>query len=154
MMTAPGKVLIVDDDERVRIALGRLLVAAGFDVLSFASAAALLERSTGDEPVCVLLDQRMPGLSGLELQRSIAHDSMVSIVFLTAHADVPTSVEAMKGGAVDFLTKPVEEDRLIDAVTRALTRSRLQAEQQRERQGFLERLAQLTPRERQVGAHV
>jgi len=154
MMTAPGKVLIVDDEEGVRVALRRLLVAAGFDVQTFASAAALLERTIDEAPACVLLDQQMPGLSGLEAQRSIARESNVSIVFLTGHADVPTSVEAMKGGAVDFLTKPVDEQQLLDAVTRALTRSRLLVEQLRERQSFLERLAQLTPRERQVGAHV
>jgi FixJ family two-component response regulator len=152
MSVSDGRVFIVDDDESVRVALQRLLRSAGYDVEAFPSAAAYLERPRPEGPACVVLDQRMPGVSGLELQKAITAESAASIVFLTGHGDVPTSVEAMKGGAVDFLTKPVDEGQLVEAVNRALDRSRLTSAARGERRSFLERVARLTPRERQVSA--
>jgi FixJ family two-component response regulator len=151
---SPGRVLVVDDDEAVRVALKRLLRSAGFDVATLDSGAALLDRDPDDEPLCVVLDQRMPGLTGLELQKSLNDDDTVSIVFVTGHGSVPLAVEAMKRDAVDFLTKPVDESRLIDAVSRGLERSGHLARQRRERRLFLDRVAHLTPREHQVGALV
>jgi FixJ family two-component response regulator len=147
-----GLVLIVDDDEAVGRAMARVLMAAGFEAQVYASAPAFLARPTADRPACVVLDQRMPGVSGLELQRAITGETALAVVFLTGHADVPTSVEAMKAGAVDFLTKPVDETRLLAAVTSALERSAQTHAAGRERRSFLERVARLTPRERQVGA--
>jgi FixJ family two-component response regulator len=154
MSDLPGQILVVDDDEGVRLAFRRLLMAAGFVVTTLDSGTALLEFEAGDRPTCVVLDHDMPGLTGLELQRAIPADSPVSVIFVTGHADVPLSVAAMKAGAVDFLTKPVEEERLIDAVVRGLSRSRLVVAQRQERQAFLDRVAMLTSREREVAALV
>ena len=154
MADVPGRILVVDDDESVRLAFRRLLTAAGFSVTALDSGVALLGYDPHDQPVCIVLDHDMPGLTGLELQRTIAPESPVSIVFVTGHADVPLSVAAMKAGAVDFLTKPVEGDHLIDAVVRGLSRSRLIAAQRRERKAFLDRVALLTSREREVAALV
>jgi len=155
MMPAAYKVFIVDDDEAVLTALKRLLTSAGLSVETFSSARTFLDHLPHDLPSCVVLDQRMPELSGLEIQRRIhERDGALSIVFLTGHGDVPTSVQAMKNGAVDFLTKPVDGDLLIDAVKRALMSSVDALNTIRERDGFLARLALLTPRERQVGSLV
>ena len=152
MSGSRGLVFIVDDDEAVGVAMGRVLRAAGFDVERFTSASAFLGRAAGHPPACVVLDQRLPEASGLEVQRLITDDSALAVVFLTGHADVPTSVEAMKAGAVDFLTKPVDEADLLGAVGRALERSVARHAASLERAAFLERRARLTPRERQVGA--
>ena len=154
MADLPGRILVVDDDEGVRLAFRRLLTAAGFAVTTLNSGEELLGFDPHDQPVCIVLDHDMPGLTGLELQRSLAPDIPVSIVFVTGHADVPLSVAAMKAGAVDFLTKPVEADRLIEAVVRGLSRSRLIAAQRLERRAFLDRVALLTSREREVAALV
>lgn len=151
-VTVAGLVFVVDDDEAVGRAMGRVLKAAGYETQVFSSASAFLDRPAVDRPACVVLDQRMPGLSGLELQRAITGESALAVVFLTGHADVPTSVEAMKAGAVDFLTKPVDETRLLDAVRNALERCGHAHAASLERRAFLERVARLTPRERQVGA--
>jgi FixJ family two-component response regulator len=151
MTSASRHVWVVDDDESVRVALRRLLTSAGFNVTAFPSATAFIEQSAEGTPACLVLDQRMPDVSGLELQRTInRRDSATSIIFITGHADVRASVEAMKAGAVDFLMKPVEEDALIDAVTRALGRSAHLLDTHRERDTFLQRCARLTPRERDV----
>lgn len=152
MSASMGRVFVVDDDDAVARAMGRMLVAAGFETHVFTSAAAFLARPDDHGPACVVLDQRMPGVSGLELQRAITEESALAVVFMTGHADVPTSVEAMKAGAVDFLTKPVDEARLVAAVTRALERSASVHSASHERRAFLERVARLTPREHQVGA--
>lgn len=154
MADLPGRILVVDDDEGVRQAFRRLLASAGFAVNTLDSGAELLGFDPQDQPVCIVLDHDMPGLTGLDLQRSMAPDSPVSIVFVTGHADVPLSVAAMKAGAVDFLTKPVEADRLIDAVQRGLARSQSIIAQRLERQVFLDRVALLTTREREVAALV
>ncbi len=155
MMPAAYKVFIVDDDEAVLTGLKRLLTSAGLSVETFSSAHTFLEYRSHDLPSCIVLDLRMPEVSGLELQRKIHElDGALSIVFLTGHGDVNTSVQAMKNGAVDFLTKPVDGDLLIEAVERALRRSADALHTIRERDGFLSRLALLTPRERQVGTLV
>src|SRR4029078_12128069 len=150
----PGRILVVEDDEGVRLAFRRLLTAAGFAVTTLNSGEELLGFDPHDQPVCIVLDHHIPGRPGRELQRSLAPDIPVSIVFVTGHADVPLSVAAMKAGAVDFLTKPVEADRLIEAVVRGLARSRLIAAQRLERRAFLDRVALLTSREREVAALV
>jgi FixJ family two-component response regulator len=148
-------VLVVDDDPSIRKSLARLFKAAGLNVESFDSARAFLERPTPDGAVCVVLDQKLPGLTGLELQKRLSdEDRPMSIVFLTAHGDVEVSVEAMKGGAVDFLAKPIEGERLLDAVRSGLERSAVALDKRWERERFLERVARLTPREREVAAHV
>jgi FixJ family two-component response regulator len=149
-----GLVFIVDDDDAVGTAMARVLRASGFDAQHFNSASAFLQHRTDDRPACVLLDLRMPDVNGLELQKTLTDAQALTVVFLTGHADVKTSVAAMKAGAVDFLTKPVEEELLLSAVTRAVERSTAAQAGDRERVGFLARLARLTPRERQVGALV
>lgn len=149
-----GLVYIVDDDDGVGTAMARLLRAFGFDAHHFNSAAAFLRHRTDDRPACVLLDLQMPEVNGLDLQRALSDASALTVVFLSGHADIHTSVAAMKAGAADFLTKPVEEDRLLQAVSRAVERSAAAQEADRERIAFLARLARLTPRERQVGALV
>jgi FixJ family two-component response regulator len=155
MMNVTSKVFIVDDDEAVLTALKRLLTCAGLSIETFSSAPTFLEQGPHDQPSCAVLDLCMPELTGLEIQQRIHDtDEALAIVFLTGHGDVPTSVQAMKAGAVDFLTKPVDGDLLVAAVNRGLTRSRLALEIKRERQAFLVRIAQLTPRERQVGTLV
>jgi FixJ family two-component response regulator len=144
-------VLVADDDASVRRALGRLLRTAGFAVETYASAAALLARPAPTQPVCVVSDVRMPGGSGLDLQARLRRTHPdIPVVFITAHGDVPTSVRAMKDGAVDFLEKPFTADQLLDCVRRALETHRLRHAEQAARQDLEERLAALTPREREV----
>ena len=115
---------VIDDDESVRTAVARLLGAAGYDVRAYASAGEFLLTGPGREPGCIVLDVRMPGPSGLELQEAMATlgGSPLPVVFLTGHGDIPMSVRAMRAGAVDFLTKPVDRDALLDAVARGLAR--------------------------------
>ena len=143
---------VVDDDDSLRKAVTRLLRAAGYDVRAYASAGdfALADRE-GNRRGCVLLDVRMPGPSGLDLQEALAReDEPLPVIFLSAYGDVPTSVRAMKAGAVDFLTKPIKRDVLLNAVRSALARdlrSHTSREQLRE---VRERFEKLTPREREV----
>ena len=125
-MTAPTAplVFIVDDDSSVRKSLARLVRAAGFDVETFASASDFLTRPRYDGPSCLVLDVRMPGLSGLDLQETLATAGQpMSIVFITGHPDVQAEVKAMKGGAIDFLSKPVNDQDLLDAIERAVTKA-------------------------------
>ena len=150
-----GRVLLVDDDAGVRRALTRLLRSAGLDVESFPSAAALLEVVDGDRPSCVVADLRMPGLSGLQLQDELARRGLeLPLLFISGEADVSSSVRAMKGGAVDFLEKPVGDDALIDAVARALRRHRETQAARREATLLQAHYERLTPREKQVFALV
>jgi FixJ family two-component response regulator len=143
---------IVDDDESMRDALGRLLGALDFDVRQYASAGDfLLAWPPMESPGCVLLDIRMPGPSGLDLQRSLARrDDAPPIIFLTAFGDIPTSVQAMRGGAVDFLTKPVEKETLLNAISNALEGDAERRQHRHQLQGARDRLASLTPREHAV----
>jgi FixJ family two-component response regulator len=123
-MTVSPLVFVVDDDPSVRRSVTRLLESSGYAVEAFASAREFLARSPHPGPSCLVLDVRMPGLTGLELQeRLVAGGRRMSIVFVTGHVDVPKSVEAMKGGAVDLLTKPVDAEDLIAAVQRCLAKS-------------------------------
>jgi FixJ family two-component response regulator len=144
-------VLIVDDDEEVRTALQELMLSIGLDAICFASPRELLKSELPDRPGCLVLDVRMPGASGLDLQHQLAaKGNLKPIIFLTGHGDIPMSVQAMKAGAVDFLTKPFRDQTLLDAVTVAIERDVTQkAAAQSARQHF-DRFATLTLRERQV----
>jgi RNA polymerase sigma factor (sigma-70 family) len=151
-MSSPSPLIhIVDDDASYRAAVARLLEASGYRVALYASAAQLLEAAPPAEAGCILLDMHMEGLSGLELQeRLAAAGSPLPIVFLTGHADVPSSVRAIKAGAEDFLTKPATKDVLLAAVRRALAHFRTTAENAEKIGALRARLAKLTPREREV----
>jgi FixJ family two-component response regulator len=142
---------VVDDDESLRTSLLRLLGAAGFEACGYTSAGDFLLQPPPDRPGCVLLDVRMPGPSGLDLQVALQRQGVaLPIIFLTGYADVPSSVRAMKAGAVDFLAKPVERAALFDALQRALTLDALQRETRDEAERLRARFAALTPRERAV----
>jgi FixJ family two-component response regulator len=144
-------VFIVDDDVSVRESLEWLIRSAGWQPESFASAQAFLSRAPATTPSCLLLDIELPGLNGLELQERIAVDrSEMPIIFITGHADVPRTVRAMKGGAVEFLTKPFADHALLQAVERAIERSRRALGRAGELKVLRERYASLTPREREV----
>jgi FixJ family two-component response regulator len=144
-------VLIVDDDESVREALQELMLSAGIEATSFSSTRELLESSIPDRPGCLILDVRMPGQSGLDLQNHLTtiRDAK-PIVFLTAHGDIPMTVHAMKAGAIDFLTKPVRDQTLLDAVAVGIARDAAQRASARVVRQHMERFATLTARERQV----
>ena len=151
MTPAEGTVVLVEDDEAVRRALSRLLKAAGYDVISFDSADAFLEAGSPAGPVCLVLDVRLPGLSGLDLQERLEDSDLpTSIVFITGHGDLPMGVRAMKKGAVDFLTKPVDEVQLIAAIEQGISRDREERGAHEELAELRERVARLTPREHEV----
>lgn len=145
------QVLIVDDDEDVRFALRELMLSVQLDATCFESTRGLLEAPLQERPGCLVLDVRMPGLSGLDLQRHLASSGNVKpIIFLTGHGDIPMSVQAMKAGAVDFLTKPVRDQALLDAVATAIEMDIAQRAAMRITNHHVDRFATLTPRERQV----
>lgn len=144
-------VCVVDDDPAVRRALVRLLRSAHLTVEAFSSAAALLDRGRHDSVGCVVLDVRMPGLDGMELQARLAAEGIdLRIIFLTGHGDIPMSVEAMKKGAVDFLTKPVDDEVLLSALREALRGHRADRSERLEFQVLRDRHELLTPREQEV----
>jgi FixJ family two-component response regulator len=151
-MTTPATVLVVDDDASVCKGLSRLLRAGGYAPETFASAAEFLASGRHQAgPACLVLDVRLPGLTGMQLQeRLCALHSTLAIVFITGHGDIPMSVEAMKGGAVDFLPKPFDDSQLLAAVARALEKSVRDHETRRAIQSIQDRVATLTPREREV----
>jgi FixJ family two-component response regulator len=156
-MTAPTapRVFIVDDDASVRKSLARLVRAVGFDAEVFASAREFLARAPHPGPCCLVLDVRMPGLTGIELQEMLAATGRrISIVFVTGHVDVPTSVKAMKAGAVDLLTKPVDARDLLAAIQRAVTRDVDERATETRRAAIQRRVSLLTPRETEVFARV
>lgn len=155
MREAEPTVFVVDDDRSVRKALTRLLRSAGLKVTTFACAEAFLASEVRNRPGCLVLDLRMPGLNGLELQRTLAASGDGHpIVFITGHGDIPTSVKAMKAGAVDFLPKPFDEGDLLAAIRESLTRD-LEARRARaELEDIGARLQRLSPREREVLAWV
>ena len=150
-----GIVFVVDDDASIRRALERLIRSVDLAVESFASAKELLGRKPPDGPGCIVTDVRMPGLSGLDLQKELASAGLdLPVIFLTGHGTIPMSVRAMKAGAVDFLQKPVDDQVLLDTIHQAIELDR-QTRTQRARQDQLEqRLESLTPREREVFALV
>jgi FixJ family two-component response regulator len=144
-------VYLVDDEESVRRALGRLLRAEGFVVEAFASGPEFLAGCNASRPACAVLDMAMPECTGLDLQRALLdRGSTLPIVFLTGRADVPMCAQAMKSGAIDFLTKPVNDEELIAAVYRALESDRREQASRAESEEIRSRLALLTPREREV----
>ena len=154
-MTARLKVFVVDDEAELRKALVRLLQGEGLEVESFGSAAEFLDRITDDATGCVVLDVAMPGLDGLELQRRLSPGgARLPIVFLSGHGDIPMSVQAMKAGAVDFLTKPVKRDDLLRAVQAAFDRANAHRAVADAAAELSARLARLTAREREVFEHV
>lgn len=142
---------VVDDDDSLRKAVTRLLRAAGYDVCAYASAGEFALANRDNRRGCVLLDVRMPGPSGLDLQEALAReDEPLPVIFLTGHGDVPTSVRAMKAGAVDFLTKPIKRDVLLSAVRAALARDMRVHTSREQLRDLRARFAKLTPREREV----
>jgi len=144
-------IIIVDDDDSLREALQELMLSAGLDAIGFASVRALLQAQIPDRPGCIVTDVRMPGESGLDLQHLQAKSSDPKpIIFLTAHGDIPMTVQAMKAGAVDFLAKPVRDQALLDAIAAGIERDIKQRAVARVVKDYLGRLALLTPRERQV----
>jgi FixJ family two-component response regulator len=148
-------VFIVDDDPAVLKSLSRLLRATRFTVVTFGSPQEFLEQHDPHTPGCLVLDVAMPGLNGLELQNALrAKSSAIPIIFLTGRGDIPMSVQAMKGGALDFLTKPVRDEDLLKAVEAALEKDRVERQSRAELDEIQERLATLTPREREVLTHV
>src|SRR5437899_7554224 len=155
MTEAEPIVFIVDDDLSVRRSTERLIRAAGFKVQTFTSAREFLKNPRPQGPACLVLDVRMPGLSGMDLQRELVQSGMnIPIVFITAHGDIPMTVRAMKAGAVEFLTKPFRSRGLLDAVRAALERDRSAHKERTEIGELRERYGQLTPREREVMALV
>jgi FixJ family two-component response regulator len=154
MTSERSVVFVVDDDSRVRDALTTLLGSAGLEVAAFASATAFLEADKPDAPACLLLDLDLPDISGLELQKELLARQAPPIVFLTGHGDIPSSVKAMKAGAVEFLSKPVGDDELLSAIDAAIALDRTARSQRAELSELKRRYERLTPREREVLPYV
>ncbi|KQS76412.1 response regulator transcription factor [Rhizobium sp. Leaf383] len=147
--------IVVDDDEMVREALENLLNSVGIETISYPSGRAVLEATLPDRPACIVLDVRMPGLSGLDVQRQLAKVGWSTpVVFLTGHGDIAMSVEAMKAGALDFLTKPVRDQTLIDTVSKAIAVDAGRRQSHAATRHHAELVASLTTREKQVLRHV
>jgi FixJ family two-component response regulator len=144
-------VYVVDDDESVRRSLARLIRSVGLETQAFPSAESFLERPLPDRPACLILDLRLSGPSGLDLQAELGQrQRAVPIIFITGHGTVPASVRAMKGGALDFLQKPIDRDELLERVHQALARSREACRERADRAAIQRRFDTLTPREREV----
>jgi|SoiMetStandDraft_2_1073263.scaffolds.fasta_scaffold225484_1 RNA polymerase sigma factor (sigma-70 family) len=147
----PPIVFVIDDDESMRRALERLLRSDGLHVETFSAASEFIGRQLPDRPACIVLDLRMPGLSGLEVQESLARAGReVPIIFVSGYADVPSSVRALKAGAFDFLQKPFSDQQLLDVIHEAVERDRTGRRERAERAAVRERFDTLTPRERDV----
>jgi len=150
-MTAPPVVFVIDDDASVRSSLKFLLSTVGLQAETFDSADSFLHKKRPDVPSCVVLDVRLPGVSGIDFQRELtARNISIPIVFLTGHGDIPMSVRAMKAGAVEFLTKPFRDQDLLDAVRVALDRDRTRRAQETELADIRRRFDSLTSREQEV----
>jgi FixJ family two-component response regulator len=148
-------VFVIDDDESIRESLKSLMRSVGLGVETFASAQEFLQSTRPDVPACLILDVRMPGLSGLDLQRELTDANIhIPIIFITGHGDIPMSVRAMKAGAVEFLTKPFRDQDLLDAIQQALERDRRARSQQADSAELRNRYESLTPRETEVFALV
>ena len=144
-------VFVIDDDPDIRAAMQRLLETVGLHAELFAAAQDFLQRKMPEAPSCLVLDLRLPGMSGLEVQRRLIEAGVkIPIIFITAHGDIPTSVRAMKSGAVEFLTKPFRDKDLLDAIEQALQRDERARQQQTEIAVLQERYRSLTAREREV----
>jgi FixJ family two-component response regulator len=148
-------VFIVDDDEGIREATRSLLASVGLRVETFTTAQEFLASRQPDAPACLVLDVRLPGLSGLDLQHELIQAGIpIPIIFITGHGDIPTSVQAMKAGAVEFLTKPFQDQQLLDAIHRAIAGDLLERPRRAEMGKLRRRYGSLTPREREVMAMV
>ena len=155
MGEANPTVLVIDDDPEFRDSVVRLLRTVGLETRQFSSVVDFLKADPSDGPTCLVLDVRLPGRSGLELQRELAAANRpLPIIFITAHADVPMTVQAMKGGAMEFLTKPFRDQELLDAVEAGLARDRARRERDRALAAVKERFDGLSSREREVMLHV
>jgi FixJ family two-component response regulator len=143
-------VYVVDDDDRVRAALEDLLASCGYSAQTFASATEFIGKADAQRPSCLVLDVDLPDINGLELQRQLSHEAHPPIVFITGHGDIPSSVRAMKEGAVDFLPKPFSQDQLLTAIEAALARDRSARAANAKVERLRARYALLTPRERET----
>jgi FixJ family two-component response regulator len=155
MSGATPIVLVVDDDPSMREALSSLVRSAGLRVETYGSAQELLGRGRPDGPACLVLDMRLPRISGLDLQERLAETGIaIPIICITAHGDIPMTVRAMKAGAAEFLTKPFQDQDLLDAIRQALERDSAARDRRAELEQLRQRLDSLTPREHQVMGHV
>ena len=150
-MNDDATVFVVDDDAAVRDSLSWMIESAGLKVETFPCAEEFLESYRPPRPGCLVLDMRMPGMSGIALQKQLAaRDIDIAIIFITAHASVPTAVHAMRNGAVDFITKPFSEEALLDRITQCIDEARTRHARNAERAGLAARFALLTPREQEI----
>jgi FixJ family two-component response regulator len=155
MVEANATVLVVDDDSALRRSIGLLLESVGLDAQLFASIDDFLKSDPVDGPSCLVLDVRLPGKSGLDLQRELAAANReLPIIFITGHGDIPMTVQAMKGGAIEFLTKPFRDQDLLDAIQLGLSRDRARRENENVLSDLRERFASLSPREREIVVQV
>jgi len=155
MPDANSTVLVIDDDPDLRASVGRLLRSLGLDAQLFASISDFLKSDPPNGPTCLVLDVRLPGQSGLDLQRELAAANReLPIIFITGHGDIPMSVQAMKGGAIEFLTKLFRDQELLDAIQLGLSRDRARRENQKALAALRERFESLSPREREIMVQV
>ena len=155
MPDANSTVLVVDDDPDLRASVGRLLRSIGLDARLFESIPDFLKSDPPDGPTCLVLDVRLPGQSGLDLQHElVVADREIPIIFITGHGDIPMTVRAMKAGAIEFLTKPFRDQDLLDAIYLGLSRSRVRRENQKALAALKERFESLSPREREIMVQV
>jgi FixJ family two-component response regulator len=153
--TSKAIVLVVEDDESVRRALANLFQSVGLEVMLFGSASEMLQSGLPASASCLVLDVRLPGLSGLDFQAELAKtNTHIPIIFMSGHGDIPMTVRAMKGGAIDFLTKPFRDQDMLDAVSAAIERDRQHREAESILSGLQTRFETLTPREREIFALV
>ena len=151
MTEAASVVFVVDDDPSIRRAIKRLVESVGLRVEALGSAREFLQSQRPDAPSCLVLDVRLPGMSGLDFQRELREANIhIPIIFITAHGDIPMTVRAMKAGAVEFLTKPFRDQELLDAIQQGLERDHARREQEAEVAKLRERFESLTPREREL----
>src|SRR6266851_914113 len=151
MSDANPTVLVIDDDPDLRASVGRLLRSVGIDVQLFASILDFLKSDPPDGPTCLVLDVRLPGKGGLDFQRELAAAKReLPIIFITGHGDIPMTVQAMKGGAIEFPTKPFRDQDLLDAIQLGLSRDRVRREYEKALTALRERFASLSPRERDI----
>src|SRR6267154_5534482 len=151
MPDAKPTVLVIDDDPDLRASVGRLLRSVGLEAELFATISDFLKSDPRDGPTCLVLDVRLPGQSGLDFQRELASANReLPIIFITGHGDIPMSVQAMKGGAIEFLTKPFRDQDLIDAIRLGLARDRSRRDREKYLTTLRERFGSLSPREREI----
>jgi FixJ family two-component response regulator len=151
MSDANATILVIDDDAALRASIGRLLRSLDLEARLFASIPEFLEADPPNGPTCLVLDVRLPGRSGLDLQRQLAITNReIPIIFITGHGDIAMSVQAMKGGAIEFLTKPFRDQELLDAIQHGLSRDRARRENEEAMVVVRERFASLSPREREI----